>query len=186
MSELTNDALDHYHMKALSEKGLVDLRDWLEQHENTTNTHLVNDDTLDFTIGDNLEDWPRYGDDGTIRCISGSSISVAYGPAWSDGFEKGRFVDDGAIHLPPTDEFRKDDIEDRIDLSERFFMHFGTTNDLAGFGGINPAPEGIITPHIHVVEDATFAETSDVIEQALAVYESSVYEEGENVLLEKP
>jgi hypothetical protein len=132
------------------------------------------------------EHWPRYGDDDTIRAISGSSISTAYGPAWSDGFEEGRFVDDGAIHLPPTEEFRRDVIEDRMDLSERFFMHFGTTNDLAGFGAVNERNDGLITPHIHVVDDATFEEVRDVIEQAIGVFEGTVYGGGENVVLSPP
>lgn len=183
---MNDEHLDHYHMKALSEKGLVDLQGWLEQHEHVSDTRLVNDDTLDFTIGDMFEDWPRYSDEDTINAIRSSSIETAYGPAWSDGFEEGRFVNDGAIHLPPTDDYREDVIRDRISLSERFFMHFGTTNQLAGFGGVNPAPEGVITPHIHVVEDATFEEVRDVVEQALEVFESDVYGAGENVLLEKP
>lgn len=183
---MDNEHLNHYHMKALSEKGLVDIRDWLESHDSTTQVRLVNDDALDFTVGHFTDHWPRYSDNETINTIRGSSIKTAYGPAWSDGFEEGRYVDEGTIHLPPTNEFRKQNIEHRIDISDRFFMHFGTTNELAGFGGVNEHPDGIITPHIHVVDDVTFEELRDVIQQCLDVFESSVYDGGNNVIKQVP
>lgn len=183
--EFTNEVREHYHMKALCEYRLQQLTEWLEGRENVTNVRQWNDN-VDFTIGAYLEDWPEYGNDDHLRAIRGSSVETAYGPAWSDRWEHEKFVIGGNAHLPPTDEYRQDVIEDRVDLPEGFFMHFGTTDELAGFGGVNPAPDGVITPHIHVVDDVTFEAVRSVIEQAIEVFEGSVYNEGDNVLKEQP
>lgn len=184
---MDEEHLNHFHTRALCDRGVRDLSEWLEQHENITLVRHVDDNTVDFTIGDFEDDWPSRMEGFPV--IRGSSITTSYGPAWADdeSWENHRFVDEGTIHLPPTHEFRRDVIEERLEsLGEQFFVHFGTTNQMAGFGAINDAPDGVVTPHLMVAKDCTFKDVRVAVETCLALYESNVYDEGDNVLLEAP
>lgn len=147
------------------------LHDWLEDHENTDDVR-ARDRVVDFTIGDMHDDWPGLDDD--LNAIRSSSVSVGFVLTEEERFSEVK------IHLPPARESLREEVHGALDLGEKFGVHYGSGR----FGG-TPAPDGVITPHIIGVEDATSSEVKEVAEQALEVYEE-VYDEGEKAITSKP
>lgn len=153
------------------------LVEWLESQDNV---HSIRDGnySIDFTIGDVINDWPSNLKDDEIKAIHRSSLSKqssAIRPTI-----RGEFIKDIAIHLPPAEEKLKEDIVAELDLGDEFMIHFGSR----ALGGI-AAPDGVLTPHIHLEEATGVTPVQLAVSKALTVYEN-VYEGGDLAIKKLP
>ena len=153
--------------------------EWLESKEHVGGVS-ENRYTIDFPIGDILEDWPSNMNDGEIRAVHNSSVSKS-SSAVRDLME-GNFFSEAVIHLPPAEESLKQDIVDAMALEDDddFGIHFGSR----ALGGIS-APDGVITPHIHMTEPAGLTPVQLTTSKAISTFED-VYQCGALALKKKP
>lgn len=137
--------------------------------------------TVDFTIGD-PDLWPRYGRDGHLRIIRSSSISFDSILPEEDGMAvQGNPQTGSNIHLPPAAA----DLWDELEAASEFAEKFKLVNGSFRLGGLLPPPDGVTTPHLILVENATVAEVTDALDEAFRLYEE-VYAAGDRVIQRKP
>ena len=127
--------------------------------------------TVDFTVG-NRDLWPTNKNEH-LNTICGSSIEFDPYPIEDTTVKSVR------IHLPPTKESLKPEIDNTIIECEAISKYYGT----GALGGI-PAPEGVIMPHI-TSEEISFNMIVKQLKriEALCKY---TYQDGDEILKQKP
>lgn len=149
-----------------------------KEHAHDVRNHKY---TVDFTIG-NPELWPSSMRDGEIRAIRSSSVSFGGMQPYRNGKAvQGNPQTGSNIHLPPARAELWDELESEAGFSDKFALVNGTFE----LGGLLPPPDGICTPHLIIVEDASVDEVIDALDEAFGLYEA-VYDSGSLVIKEKP
>lgn len=175
MTDITKEQYQKLSKKR--EQQIEEVVEWLEDRDNVKFDSLRRG-TVDFTIGDILDDWPDHFDDDHLNAIHRSSVEIA--SSSREQLKQELFVTSMAMHLPPTHERYKSDIRDKLDLDEQLAVHFGSR----ALGGM-PAPDGVITPHVHVLDATTVESAHDAMKAAVDIFED-VYDEGSEVIKEQP
>lgn len=173
---MTPEKRRHYWMEATEERDRRDFVAWLESRDHVENVS-AREYNADFYIG-GLDAHPDAFDDDHLNAIGRSSLSMRQHAVQAS--HEGLFVTSMNVHLPPTPEELKDDIDATLDLPDGTGVYYGT----GALGGM-PAPDGVVTPHIADVEDVTFETAREAIEQAIEAY-VEVYDEGEHAIKEQP
>jgi len=150
-----------------------ELFEWLETHEHLSDIRR-RDDGIDFTIGA-VDEWPEYGNDDHLNTVRSSSVSLGLVRDDAAPFETVK------LHLPPAREALRDPIDDHLDLPDGVGVHYGT----GMLGGVAPAPDGIVTPHIVTAEPLTVDTAKATVQTAVDVY-LEVYGAGEAVIQAPP
>lgn len=153
------------------EKDRDALKGFLE--ESKTFKHISEfNQTIDFTVG-NRDLWPRSSNDEHLNTICGSSIEFDPYPIEDTTVKSLR------LHLPPTKESLKSEIDNTIIECEAISKYYGT----GALGGI-PAPEGVIMPHI-TSEEISFNSVIKQLKNIENLYKYT-YQDGEEILKQKP
>lgn len=147
---------------------------WLKVNEHIDGVDVVNNKTIDFTVG-SIDEWPSYLDDDELNAVRSSSINVGF------VIDNDAVFESGTIHCPPASESLQDEISAGLSLPESFAIHYGTT----ALSGVTPAPDGVVTPHIEITSRVSLKTLMEVLEQVVAVY-VDVYDAGDAVLRSTP
>jgi len=146
------------------------LKDFLE--ESKTFKHISEfNQTVDFTVG-SRDLWPSNKDEH-LNTICGSSIEFDPYPIEDTTVKSVR------LHLPPTKESLKSEIDSAIIDCEAISKYYGT----GALGGI-PAPEGVIMPHI-TSEEISFNTVVKQLKRIETLYKYT-YQGGDEILKQKP
>lgn len=163
-----------------AQESVDQLMDYLEDIEEA---HGVREHrhTVDFTVGD-IDLWPKYTDDDEIQAIRSSSVSFGGMKPRTDGKAKQGNPQTGSnIHFPPGREELWEELEEEASFSDKFYLANGSFQ----LGSLLPPPDGICTPHLLIVEDATVEEVIEAVDEIFRLYET-VYEGGDRVIKKNP
>lgn len=169
---MTEDEIDYPPEKR--KKHIKELASWIKEKDffNGVNMRL-SFRTIDFYIG-GVDEYAN----SEVKTVGTSSIAASQGV---EKAEEGLHVGDIKIHFPPAKEELEEDIRRILELREEFSMHTGTT----ALGGVTPAPNGVITPHIYTNESIEIKPIKELLEKCHKVY-VKVYDKGERTLMEIP
>jgi len=172
------EELAYIHREAWREYDKAAFHETLHETDDVTGISELSG-LVDFYIG-SRDVYPERFEDDHLDVTGRSSVSWSLTGGLQAQNER-RFVGEVNIHLPPTHEKRRDDIDSHLDLPANLDVYYGT----GALGGM-PAPDGVITPHIHDEGDyVTYETVETAIEQAIDVYKT-VYESGKHAIKQQP